>query len=65
MRGEWRSTLTPAHVRGAILSWSIEFATPFLLAGNHSGAAAMVRDMLLAVARHRHAELRAFARAAL
>lgn len=60
--GEWPGCITPQHVRGAILSWSIEFGIPIILAGNRSGGQSTVRHMLVSVARHRHEEWREFIR---
>ncbi len=58
--GEWQGQITPRMVLSSIASWTAE-GVPFVLAGNREGAADFGRRFLMAVARHAHRRLRAFA----
>lgn len=50
-RGQWRSTLQPAHVVGSLAAWCAQFALPTWLAGNHDGAGRFVERYLYQCAR--------------
>lgn len=58
-KGGWRGQVSPEVVLSSIASWSAEYA-PFLLAGDRAGAEDCARRFLMACARHRLRELRAF-----
>lgn len=50
--GEWRSQLKPAHVFGALASWTADFGLPIWLAGKHELASRFVERYLYQCARH-------------
>ena len=58
--GGWPGVVSPAAVMSSIASWTAE-GIPFVMAGDRQGAADYAKRFLMAVARHAHGRLRAFA----
>ena len=51
-RGAWRSQLKPAHVFGALASWTATYGLPVWLAGTHKAAGEFTERFLYQAARH-------------
>jgi len=49
--GDWRSSLTPAHVLGSLAAWCAQFTLPAWLGGSHDGAGRFVERYLYQCAR--------------
>ena len=60
-RGEWRSLLKPAHVFGALASWTAMYGLSVWLAGNHAMASLFVEIYLYQCCRHITSEYEAAA----
>lgn len=50
-RGEWRSKLQPAHVLGALSAWTMQFALPIWLGGDHATSGRFAEKLLFQAAR--------------
>jgi len=44
--GAYRSAIAPAAVIGSLMSWQTRYGVPFVLAGDHAGAAVVVLALL-------------------
>ncbi|MFH1923805.1 MAG: hypothetical protein ABIP48_28435 [Planctomycetota bacterium] len=51
MAGGWRADVSPASVRGSLISWSMRYGLPIWVVGNPEGAAEIVREILHRVAK--------------
>ena len=60
-RGAWRSQLKPAHVFGALASWTVTYGLPVWLAGDHVAAGRFVERYLYQCCRHITSEYEAAA----
>ena len=49
--GQWRSQLKPSHVLGSLAAWTVQFALPVWLAGDHESAARFAERYLYQAAR--------------
>lgn len=54
--GSWRSTLTPSHVLGSLMSWTAR-GLPVILAGDHGTCGRLVSRFLFVAARERWRQL--------
>ena len=59
--GGWRAEVTPASVRGSLLSWSVRYGIPIWPAGTPEACAELVREILYRAAKDWWRQARIFA----